>query len=142
MVWTFGLVCLAGCGPSEDFKLAPVSGTVTLDGQPLVGAGVTFQPEGGGAGNPGPGSAAITDASGKYELQTAEAKRRAGAVVGKHTVRITGTQEQRDASDDTQRPPAKDPVPANYRDPGVPFEVPAGGTDKADFAITTTGSGS
>ena len=127
---------LAGCGGSDGFQLAPVSGTITLDGQPLAGATVSFQPAGGGA-TVGPGSGAVTDASGKYELKTAEAKPRSGAAVGAHVVRITGVQEQRDAGDDTQRPMAKDPVPPKYRDPGLTFEVPSGGTDKADFQLTS-----
>jgi hypothetical protein len=129
------VLCLSGCGSSDGYKLAPVSGTITLDGQPLAGASVSFQPTGGGA-TPGPGSAAVTDAGGKYELKTAEAEGRPGAVVGAHVVRITGVQDQRDAADDTQRPPATDPVPPRYRDPGVTFDVPAGGTDKADFQLT------
>ncbi len=79
----------------------------------------------------------MTDASGKYELKTAEAKQRLGAVVANHTVRISAAQDQRDAGDDTQRPAAKDPVPSQYRDPGVPFTVPPGGTDKADFQLTS-----
>jgi len=134
--WTVALaltaIGLVGCG-SEGFELVPVSGTVTLDGQPLAGASVSFQPTGGGA-TPGPGSSAVTDASGKFQLKTSEATQRTGAVAGSHAVRISAAQDQRDASDDTQHPPAKDPVPAQYRE-GVPFTVPAGGTDKADFDL-------
>lgn len=122
--------------------MVPVSGTITLDGQPLAGANITFQPTGGEkAGSAGPGSGAVTDAAGKYVLKTAEAKPCPGAVVGKHTVRITGAQDQRAADDDTQRPPAKDPVPAHYRDGSLTFEVPAAGTDKADFALQSGPAG-
>ena len=127
------LLSLAGCG-SGGYKLAPVSGKVTLDNKPLTGASVAFQPESSGREGPaGPGSAAVTDAEGKFVLQTAEEKRRPGAVVGKHVVRITGSQAQRDAGDDSQR--VQDPVPPRYRDPGLPFEVPSAGTDKADFDL-------
>ena len=129
-------LCLSGCGSSEDYSLVPVSGTITLDGQPLAGASISFQRECGDA-TVGPGSAAVTDASGKYELKTAEADSRSGAVVGMHVVRITGVQEQRDASDDTPRPMAKDPVPPRYRDPGLTFDVPADGTDQANFDLTS-----
>ena len=78
--WTLGCavllalvaLCLSGCGSSEGYTLVPVSGTITLDGQPLAGASVSFQRSGGEA-TVGPGSGAVTDASGKYELKTAEA---------------------------------------------------------------------
>lgn len=130
------LLWLSGCGSSDGFTLVPVSGTITLDGQPLAGATVSFQPAGSQTA-PGPGSGAVTDASGKYTLKTAEAISRPGAVVGAHTVRFTGVQDQRAADDDTQRPPALDPVPARYRDPGLTFDVPAGGTDQADFELTS-----
>lgn len=128
-------IALAGCG-SEGFEVVPVSGTVTLDGQPLAGASVSFQPTG-SAATPGPGSTAVTDAGGRYVLKTAETAQRTGAVVGNHVVRISAAQDQRAADDDSQRPAAKDPVPAQYRDQGVPFTVPAGGTDKADFPLTS-----
>ena len=39
----FGLILLAGCGRS--FHAAPVSGTVTQDGQPLDGGVLTFVPD-------------------------------------------------------------------------------------------------
>jgi hypothetical protein len=136
-----GVLGVVGCGSGSD-KVVPVSGTITLDGQPLAGANITFQPTGGEkAGSAGPGSGAVTDAAGKYVLKTAEAKPCPGAVVGKHTVRITGAQDQRAADDDTQRPPAKDPVPAHYRDGSLTFEVPAAGTDKADFALQSGPAG-
>ena len=130
------ILCLAGCGSGAGYKVVPVSGKITLDGQPLAGATVTFQPEASGKeGTAGPGSAAVTDAAGKFVLQTAEAKRKPGAVVGKHTVRISGVQDQRAPDDDSARPQVKDPVPLRYRDPGLPFDVPAAGTDKADFEL-------
>jgi hypothetical protein len=129
-------MCLSGCGSSEGYSLVPVSGTITLDGQPLAGASISFQRAGGDA-TVGPGSGGVTDASGKYELKTAEADSRSGAVVGMHVVRITGVQDQRAADDDTARPMAKDPVPPRYRDPGLTFEVPADGTDQANFELTS-----
>ncbi len=124
---------LSGCGSSDGYSLVPVSGTITLDGQPLAGASISFQPAGGGS--IGPSSGAVTDASGKYELKTSEADSRAGAVVGSHQVRITGITDTRDPSDDTVKPAAKDPVPQRYRDPGLTFEVPAGGSDSANFEL-------
>lgn len=54
---------ILGCGgPSDQPPLGKVSGKVTLDGQPLEGVIVNFQPSTGRA------ATAETDASGKYEL--------------------------------------------------------------------------
>jgi hypothetical protein len=56
-----------GCGGST---VAPVSGRVILDGKPLAGIHVSFQPTGGGKEqNPGGGSYAITDDSGGFTLR-------------------------------------------------------------------------
>ena len=136
-----GLLALAGCGGGV--TLAPVSGVVTLDGRPYPNAVVSFQPVGGtGNENPGRGSMAITDADGKYTLKYDNVE--PGAVVGKHVVRIvtngvfTGTQEEGTGSDDATPKNAKaDPIPAEWFDPNNPkhFDVPKGGTDKANFDI-------
>ena len=59
-----GLAAILGCsGGSKPYKTAAVSGRVTLDGRPLPGARVTFQP----VHNPqsgllsGPEAHAVTD---------------------------------------------------------------------------------
>lgn len=59
-----------GCGGDEVAPevvppLQPVSGVVTLDGEPAQGVSVVFVPSGTSTGN---GATAMTDASGKYEL--------------------------------------------------------------------------
>lgn len=70
-----------GCGPSGLPPLGTVHGTVTIDGQPVEGASIEFTPE---SGRPSVGE---TDASGNYHMMfTYDAD---GALVGKHTVRIT-----------------------------------------------------
>ena len=71
---------LIGCGPSRPQTMY-VDGVVTLDGEPIEGAAVLFSPE---EGRPASG---ITDAQGKFELQTFEP--RDGAVLGKHKVTVT-----------------------------------------------------
>lgn len=78
-----GLACVggAGCGGGGP-DLAPVEGTVTLDGAPLPNARVVFQPQG-----PGSPSSGITDEEGHYELLYAPGRK--GAMIGRHTVRIT-----------------------------------------------------
>ena len=74
--------CCCGCsGSGIDVDLAPVSGVVTMDGQPLENAIVIFSPE---KGNPSSGK---TDANGYYELVYVGDSQ--GAIVGLHKVRIT-----------------------------------------------------
>ncbi|QDU76789.1 hypothetical protein Pan97_38460 [Bremerella volcania] len=58
----FGL--LAGC--SSDSNRALVQGTITLDGKPLPGASVVFQPQ---QSTPGQTARGRTDDSGKYTLR-------------------------------------------------------------------------
>ncbi|MDR0521115.1 MAG: carboxypeptidase-like regulatory domain-containing protein, partial [Planctomycetaceae bacterium] len=74
------LTIISGCG--TDLGPGKVSGTVTLDGQPLPDATVTFQPESGGVVPMGG-----TDANGKYKLYYADAK--AGAQPGRYKVCVS-----------------------------------------------------
>lgn len=82
------LLSLAGCcGPSRPTTL-PVTGTVTLDGQPVAEAAVQFIPQAGG--NPAQG---VTDAAGNFKLTTFVDGD--GALPGAHKVtvqknRVTG----------------------------------------------------
>src|SRR5262245_38254316 len=70
-------VLLAGCTTTTGPKTEPVTGTVTLDGKPLAGAQVVFQPKSGGQAASG-----TTDAQGKFTLTTFNAKD--GAAVGSY----------------------------------------------------------
>ena len=134
------LVCLflIGCG-GKDYDVVPVSGTVTLDGQPLAEATVMFLPVEGKTVNPGPPSVAVTAADGTYRLKTSDDD--PGAVAGKHMVRIfTRRTEQADAGSDNPnvREIAPERVPERYnRNSELTFEVPAEGTDAADFQLTS-----
>lgn len=65
----FAALLCTGCGGSSDNavpELMVVSGTVTLNGEPLTKASVIFSPQPGTQGNGGVG---VTDDSGKYTLQ-------------------------------------------------------------------------
>lgn len=75
---TLVLVCVAGCGQPGTAPTLKVTGTVTLDGTPIEGVGVTFFPE---EGRPASG---VTDGSGKFTLSTFEPGD--GAVPGRHKV--------------------------------------------------------
>jgi hypothetical protein len=132
------LVLALGCGSGR--KFAPVSGKVTMNGQPLAGATVSFQPIAPeGSVDVAPGSAGKTNDKGEYTLKAADGKSN-GAWVGKHRVRISALQEQTGTGD--ERPPRggwpqQDKVPRKYNDESKEtYDVPAGGTDKADFALT------
>ena len=78
------VISMAGCGGNE---LVPVSGTITMDGEPLEGAEVVFAPQQiSGQVDVGPASVGITDANGKYVLKTSKGE--LGAFVASHTVAI------------------------------------------------------
>ena len=78
---------LAGCSTHGDRpEVAPVEGTVALDGQPLVDATVVFHPDQGKI------SMAKTDENGHYELVYLRDIK--GAKLGHHRVEITTWTEQ------------------------------------------------
>lgn len=137
VTWPLLLVIASGCG-RESFSVAPVSGLVTLDGQPLPDARVAFEP----IAPPGEmlagfGSYSKTDAEGRYTLSTIDEQ--SGAVVGRHRVTISTavTPPRGNNADDVQ--PAGEKVPARYHDGREPLEfmVPEGGTENADLAMTS-----
>ena len=75
----------AGCmGDSSTTQAeATVTGTVTLDGSPVQGATVTFRPDDSG----GSGAFGMTDAEGKYTLNTSNAV--LGVKPGKYKISVT-----------------------------------------------------
>jgi hypothetical protein len=130
-----------GCGPGEG--RVPVSGVVTLDGQPLSGVHVMFdQPE--LSPNENIGYRGITDESGRYELRPAIADD-AGAPPGKYRVSLTTAVADPTApvvtrrtgsgfySDEPPVPPER--IPPAYRGGKLTFEVPADGTEEANFEL-------
>jgi hypothetical protein len=131
-LWSLALV---GCG--GDAAIAPVSGVVTLNGQPLVDASVTTQPIAAeGQPTPGIGSWGRTDAEGRYQLELVEPPT-PGAVVGRH--RVTITRNSPGGAD----PWSDSPVvqrdrkwPAQYTDGSLVLEVPPEGLENADFNLT------
>lgn len=129
------IVLVLGCdgGP----KLAPVSGKVTLNGQPLAEAWLDFQPIATGDDiNPGAGSVGTTDKDGRYTLKTVHGK--TGAVVGKHRVSITlkdPTGGNADADPARGKRGFKQlPVRYNFQSE-LTVDVPAGGRSDVDFPL-------
>jgi len=78
-------VLATGCGRRPDLPpMAKVSGTVTLDGQPLSYGMVQFVPDA-SQGTEGPPGVGRIDEKGRFTITTAGEK---GAVVGHHRIRV------------------------------------------------------
>ncbi|WP_437228290.1 hypothetical protein SH661x_000822 [Planctomicrobium sp. SH661] len=73
-------VVFTGCRQNTGPAIGLVKGTVTMDGQPLSGVSISFQPE---SGRPSFGQ---TDAGGRYDLKYTIDQQ--GAVLGQHKVSI------------------------------------------------------
>ncbi|MCA9236955.1 MAG: hypothetical protein KDA44_15875 [Planctomycetales bacterium] len=133
------MVC--GCGPKAPYDLAPVSGVVTLDGEPLAGGVVSFQPRADGDVAPGPGSTGRCDKSGQFTLQTIKGE--PGAVVGAHHVRIySHSSDQPVASDDDRAGAPRERVPARYNyQSDLTADVPAAGIEQLQYDLKTEASG-
>jgi hypothetical protein len=136
------LLMLAGCSGGR--KIVPVSGMVRVNGQPYPNAIVSFQPVGtDGDQNPGRGSSAKTGPDGRFTLSVDG--QTPGALTGKHRVRIStdlgagGTPKEGFDSDPNWRPGRMvEIIPAEWHDLSKhEFDVPAGGTDQANFDIET-----
>ena len=135
------LVVPTGCN-SPDYQLAPIEGVVTLDGAPLAGGVVNFQPTGRTSSAPGPGSTGRTDQQGRYRLTTINDE--IGALVGMHKVKIYSYSPEDapvgDSDVDAVASAERVPEQYNYRTQ-LKFEVPAAGDLEADFHLTTGAAG-
>jgi hypothetical protein len=81
--WWPAVLCFVGCGGG--IETAEVSGLVTLDGKPLPGVIVQFEPLDGEQTTLPPGTG-LTDAQGRYRVLRPGGK--SGAVVGRNTIRV------------------------------------------------------
>lgn len=149
------LMLLAGCGSSTPSSGVEVSGIVTMDGQPLDAADITFiSDKSSGSGR--------TDASGKFSLIQPVPAGSYRVVVSRldgatqPVMAATGAAEGLDAgqlsamafsaaNDPTRRKPArsiapKQLVPSAFSDPQqttLSIEIPEDGTESADFQLTS-----
>jgi hypothetical protein len=78
------MALLAGCGGAAPPPVAPVSGVVTIDGQPAGNLSIQFQPEKVAEGTVAMGAFGVSDAQGKFELKSQDG--RAGAALGSNSV--------------------------------------------------------
>ena len=167
---SFGLLLsgllFVGCS-GGGYKVVPLSGTVTMDGNPEAGVRVVFSPyalEDNPA--PGPYSSAITDENGEFAMVTRYGK--PGAIVGPHlvTFKYAGGDELKEeiaiaearikeakaARDSAALSKAKaelkkleeavansKEMPSRYygRNGGIDFEVPKGGDEAVKFELTS-----
>ena len=122
-----------GCGGGgSDLDLKGVSGTVTLDGQPLPDATVVFTPKGGGRQVFG-----LTDEDGEYEL--AYTTTGEGAPPGEYIVAIrTFRAPEEDPDTGEMKAAVPEKVPQKYNTPSeLTVSVPS---DSYDFALVTDGA--
>jgi hypothetical protein len=139
------LVFLGGCSGSSGPTLHSVSGTLTLDGQPLSGVTVNLFP----VDTSQISSAGVTDSAGHFSVATSTGE--PGAVAGKHKVVLSGgtvsgadgTPEYMQSSDSSARssqaPVApKVPYPSEYGSADTtPEEVEiTSGSNELTIAIT------
>src|SRR5205807_2574343 len=126
----------------------PVSGVVKLYGKPYAKAVVSFQPIGTEVNpSPGRGSSAYTDENGRFVLKCDNKIN--GAVVGKHLVRImtrgndvVGQSPEGGSPDEASLRREVDPIPPEWHAlSNVHFDVPPGGTDQANFEISSAKPG-
>jgi hypothetical protein len=123
--WGFFLVLsaavLAGCGGNPN--LATVTGTITMDGQPLAEAFIKYIPSSGGATSYGK-----TSSDGTYEMMFNDNEM--GAWQGENRVEIrTG---------DVQGPPER--VPSVYNEETTLLVTVQSGTNVFDFELDSSAS--
>ncbi len=127
------VVGLSGCGGSSGGpKLGTVKGSVTLNGEPLAAAVVTFHP----VNVEGTYSTARTDASGNYELIFSRQSK--GALVAEHRVTIS-TGGDGDEEDEEGNPISREErVPAQYNTKSELVRQVEPGANVINFELTGT----
>ncbi len=119
----------AGCGGPAN--VASVTGTVTLGGQPLADATVTFVPVASGSL-----SRAITDANGRYKLVYSSTVQ--GAEIGEHKVAVT-TYSGGDPDGDPPKPKVSERVPVKYNLQTELKATVTSGANVLDFSLDADG---
>jgi len=125
------LVGIVGCSGRPKNVARKVSGKVTLGGQPLPNASVTFTPS---DGSP---SFGLTDAEGKYNLVWGQqrGKRIEGAQIGEHSVTIS-TFQFGDPSAKPAKAEVPEKVPFKYREgPDRLKATVKAGANEIDFPL-------
>ena len=121
-VLLLALLSVYGCGGGN---IAPVTGTVKLDGQPLEGANVTFWPMDAKTDRP---SGGVTDSSGQYRLMyTADEP---GALIGQQKVEISTAVSSEEGT-------TPERLPARYNSSTELTAEVTSGRNTIDFDLTS-----
>jgi len=122
------ILVFSGCGDNR--APAKVTGTITLDGSPVVNAEVMFIPVSGERNSFG-----YTDGQGRYELRFTG--QLTGAVIGEHRVEIrTGSSEAVYSSEDGE-PAAAETIPAKYNAESELTATLRSGNNTVNFELTS-----
>lgn len=113
---------LAGCG--DGLSRVPITGVVTMQGNPLGGASVQFFPQG---GTPGEGAIGTADKDGKFTVISSR-NQDSGVPAGKYKVRVSLLVDRKGnalPAEATQAdyPDAQESIPAPYCTSNSPLEV-------------------
>ena len=122
------LAFLCGCTAQSGPPLAHVSGTVTLDGQPVQGAGLEFIADAGGV------AYGKSDSTGRYAMYFGND--RTGAIVGKNLVRITAGDK---VTVGDMKYESTEIFPRKYNVDSQQFVEVAKGSNQFDFQCESTG---
>lgn len=118
-LWSLVFVVVLGCGGNTGPQLFEVTGTVTVEGQPLEKAGISFRPDETKGNKSGALPAGVTDSAGKYVLQTAS---KTGAPAGHYKVAVVPY----------SAPPSGGEVPKSA---SLPFNKKYSLTEKSDLTF-------
>ena len=122
------IFAFGGCGGGK--APAKVTGTVTLDGAPVVNATVEFAPNDGGRRSYG-----FTNAQGRYELRfTGQLK---GAVAGTHRVEITTGESEPGTSTEKGTSAKKETIPGKYNKETTLTATLKSGNNTVNFELTS-----
>ncbi|UUO08740.1 carboxypeptidase regulatory-like domain-containing protein [Blastopirellula sp. J2-11] len=128
LVLTLLSVMMSGCS-TDEIPLGEVHGQIKLNGQPVDGCLVMFEPVVGGRS-----STAVTDIDGEYKLQFKG--NTAGAMLGKHKVRlITGRQGRSDDNGRIVEPGRKEELPKEYNTESTQIVEVTSGDNRIDFEV-------
>lgn len=133
MIVAVTAVSVSGCGggPGDYPDMGTVYGTVTMDGQPLPKASVTFMPTTPGDRN----SRAVTDEDGYYELTYSATVK--GAKVGQHKVSVA-TARTGNPNDPADKP-SPETVPNKYNSKTELTATVESGSNELNFEVTSDG---
>lgn len=132
----FGLLVLAvitlpaiGCGDSNLPSIGRVHGKVTINGQPVQDAMVSFEPVEGGRS-----AWAMTDANGEYELKYSGNAN--GTRTGDNTVRLTSAVSATyDDNGRVVKPATKERFPPEYNTESTQLVTVESGNNEINFEV-------